>query len=152
MGTLLRGVSRGQTYAGYSDLEIEVCGDCGVLFALPQALVTWARDRGDAFWCPNGHRLTYAKTEAQKLAAQLERERARSGRLASERDQLQASLRAQKGAATRARNEKARLIARVANGVCPCCNRTFKQLAAHMARQHPQFIDETEVAADAETV
>lgn len=29
-------------------------------------------------------------------------------------------------------------------GVCPCCNRTFKQLAAHMKTKHP---DETKLKA-----
>lgn len=37
-----------------------------------------------------------------------------------------------KGVATRMRN-------RAAAGVCPCCNRTFSQLATHMKKQHPDF-------------
>jgi len=28
---------------------------------------------------------------------------------------------------------------RVANGVCPCCNRTFADLSAHMHGQHPEY-------------
>jgi hypothetical protein len=27
----------------------------------------------------------------------------------------------------------------VANGVCPCCNRTFQNLARHMAGKHPDY-------------
>jgi hypothetical protein len=27
----------------------------------------------------------------------------------------------------------------VANGVCVCCNRSFKNLAAHMQTKHPEF-------------
>lgn len=28
---------------------------------------------------------------------------------------------------------------RIANGVCPCCHRTFQNLARHMAGQHPAY-------------
>lgn len=37
-----------------------------------------------------------------------------------------------KGVATRLKN-------RAAHGVCPCCNRTFQQLARHMSAKHPDF-------------
>ena len=36
-----------------------------------------------------------------------------------------------------------RIKKRVANGVCPCCNRTFKDLAAHMSTQHPDYIEQS---------
>ena len=34
----------------------------------------------------------------------------------------------------------ARLKKRVTHGVCPCCSRTFKQLAAHMKLKHPEML------------
>lgn len=40
---------------------------------------------------------------------------------------------AQKAATTRLKN-------RVKMGICPCCHRTFKQLAAHMKKKHPGFV------------
>ena len=83
-------VTRGETFAGHTDLKVEVCGECGVLFALPAALVRWARDEGDNFFCPNGHCLTFKETRAEELEQRLAREKARSGRLAAERDQLTA--------------------------------------------------------------
>ncbi len=30
---------------------------------------------------------------------------------------------------------------RAANGVCPCCNRTFSDLARHMKAKHPDFAE-----------
>lgn len=33
-----------------------------------------------------------------------------------------------------------RLRKRASAGVCPCCNRTFSQLARHMQTKHPTFI------------
>ncbi len=41
-------------------------------------------------------------------------------------------LSAQKGVTTRIKN-------RIANGVCPCCKRTFQNLARHMKGQHPDY-------------
>src|SRR5262245_30328167 len=33
-----------------------------------------------------------------------------------------------------------RMKRRVSAGVCPCCNRTFRQLTAHMKSQHPLYV------------
>jgi hypothetical protein len=93
------------------------------------------------FWCPFGHQQHFVpgKTEAQKLQEELDAERRR--RQSAEqnveyysqmRKQAEHSARAYKGQATRLRN-------RAKAGVCPCCQRTFKQLAAHMANKHPEF-------------
>lgn len=46
-------------------------------------------------------------------------------------------LSAQRGVTTRIKN-------RVKHGVCPCCQRTFRQLAAHMKSKHPDFVSTTE--------
>lgn len=91
------------------------------------------------FYCPNGHSQVFTRTREQKLAAELEAEKRRRGwaetSLTHTRDQLEAterSLRGHKAAKTRIKN-------RIAAGVCPCCNRTFQNLARHMAGQHPQY-------------
>lgn len=110
---------------------IEVPCTCGVWFAIPQRMIDARREDGGTFYCPNGHKLSYGETA-------LDKERKGAGRLAAQLDQEQAarraterSLAAQKGATTR-------LKRRAVAGVCPCCNRTFKQLARHMASKHPE--------------
>lgn len=35
--------------------------------------------------------------------------------------------------------EAERLATRANHGVCPCCKRTFSQLARHMKTKHPDF-------------
>jgi hypothetical protein len=35
-----------------------------------------------------------------------------------------------------------KLKQRVANGVCPCCHRSFVNLHRHMAGQHPDYTKE----------
>jgi len=50
----------------------------------------------------------------------------------ADRDHKEAQRRAEKAAKTRIKN-------RIGNGVCPCCNRTFKDLASHMKCKHPEY-------------
>jgi hypothetical protein len=130
------------TYTG--QLDIVTCW-CGIPHAVPTELHDYQlRQHRDgktfSIYCPLGH--TYipsGQSRSAQLEEQLERERRRAGRLAAERDQVAASLRAQRGATTRARNQRDRDRQRIAAGVCPCCNRTFQNLARHMAGQHPEY-------------
>lgn len=137
MGTLNR-AARGDTYAGYNNLTVLACPECGVLYAIPEAMRAYAEHRGrfEHMWsCPNGHELGYGEDVADKL----KRETERASRLRAQLDQTEASLRAQRGAATRARNQRDKDRKRIAAGVCPCCNRTFQNLGRHMSKQHPKF-------------
>lgn len=128
-------------------LITETCCSCGVLFAMPEELQKERLADKRHFYCPNGHHMAYTgKTEAQKLREALEAERrarqsaeqnvaywADEAREAGERaDRERNRANGYKGHATR-------ITKRAKAGVCPCCNRTFKQLAAHMASQHPEF-------------
>ena len=128
------------TYTG--TLAIEECYKCHVVFAMPKDLQERARDRGETFYCPLGHGQVYSTTEVAKLKAKLAREqewRTRAEiRERAARDQADAatrSARAYKGQVTKIRK-------RVGNGVCPCCNRTFANVARHMTTQHPDFKDD----------
>lgn len=124
----------------HTTLSVIECAECGVLFAMPRALYNTAREYSAAapgkthlFYCPNGHSLRYdGRNREQELADQVRHERERAALMAAERDQAEASARAYKGAATRARR-------RAGAGVCPCCKRTFKALARHMASKHPGY-------------
>lgn len=129
--------ANGYIFTTYGSLETTTCGSCGIPFAIPTEMLNWSRAAPRRwFWCPAGHQLNFdGKSDAQKLKDardQLARERA-------SHEQTSASLKAQKAAATRARNERDRIKTRVTHGVCPCCNRTFKQLAAHMKNKHPGY-------------
>lgn len=126
-----------------SALTVVDCCECGILFGVPRDLDK--RNRNDSrrtFWCPSGHPQHYTgPSEAQRLRKQLERtererDEAKAARIAA-RDQARAAERsaaAYKGRVTRLKN-------RAAAGVCPCCQRTFQQLARHMSAMHPDFRD-----------
>lgn len=128
-GTSFVGTAKVQGFG----IEVHQCGTCGVVFAMDEHWVA-ARKKDHALWCcPNGHWFHFTgKSEEEKLREQLERERRWAGHLAAERDQAEASLRATKGVVTRMKK-------REAAGVCPCCKRTFQDVARHMSSKHPEY-------------
>jgi hypothetical protein len=134
-------VQVGNTIDGVGTLHVTDCPTCGVVYAIPDGLYRRGQRYKEnvAIYCPNGHTWHYlGKTHAEEL----DELRDQVARQRSLRDQAEASERAQRAAATRARNERDRLKVRAAAGVCPCCNRTFKQLARHMETKHPDYRQE----------
>jgi hypothetical protein len=119
------------------------CAACAIAFAVPARFEQERRRDHRQFFCPHGHSNYFAAQSAEeRLAKQVadlkatvthardEAEWERERRQATER-----SLAATRGVLTRTRR-------RVAAGVCPCCHRTFQQLARHMAGQHPEYTAE----------
>jgi hypothetical protein len=83
------------------------------------------------FYCPNGHGQHYlGKTDAQRRREAEQRA-----------DEAEAKAQAAATALKRFKSETAKREAlaarRAAAGVCPCCRRSFVQLARHMKSKHP---------------
>ena len=119
-------------------LVVMVCGKCQCVFAIPEDL--YGRARADSkvdWWCPNGHCRHFTDTLREKLARQTQATSRAESRAVFWNDQHGASERSK--AATR--GHLTRLRTRVAAGVCPCCNRTFKDLARHMTSKHPDYAE-----------
>lgn len=125
------------TYTG--TLTVCECANCHTDFGMTPRMNRDRRDDHKTFYCPAGHQNYYPQqSDEEKLRAQLARE---EGRVAAERvrrqnaeDRLAAVRRSRsavQGHLTRARK-------RAAAGVCPCCNRSFKQVRDHMRGQHPK--------------
>lgn len=115
---------------------------CGVVFAIGDLFRARRNSDGRNFYCPNGHTMSYGESDADRLRQQLANTQGKlsraEGTITHLRDQAGAaerSARAQRAANTRLRK-------RVANGVCPCCRRTFADLARHMSGQHPDYSNE----------
>lgn len=109
------------------------CGKCGIDFTVPDHWEQSRRNDHETFYCPNGHpRVFKGESEAEKLR----RERDRlAQQLAHKDDQIKSrdkSLVAAKGQITK-------LKKRASAGTCPCCNRTFSNMAQHMKTKHPEF-------------
>lgn len=109
---------------------------CGVAFALNDDFIHDRKRDRKSWFCPNGHSQWFpgetASDKAQRLAGQLDMERTRRQQAEKSADY---ATRARKAVSTRLRKVKQR----VGHGVCPCCNRTFKQLQAHMETKHPGY-------------
>lgn len=123
-----------QTYIGA--LVVQSCCSCGVRFGIEQTHNTELLRTKEAFYCTNGHRQYYQGESDADKASRLARELASArDREATLRQENQTRWRLQRAAEGKTRAIKRR----VAAGVCPCCTRTFQNLAAHMANKHPGF-------------
>lgn len=119
------------------------CHRCKTLMWIPEPLNTAALASPGviSFHCAYGHGQVYAKgeTEEDKLRRELQRSQQRlaekDDEIRAQRDSREATerqLAAQKGVVTRIKN-------RVGHGVCPCCTRSFNDVARHMKSKHPDY-------------
>ena len=110
---------------------------CGVPFAMNDDMVQSRESNHKTWYCPNcGCRRHFAKLSREE---QLERQLHYARELSESRAQQLKTADYQRRAA------KANLTKykkRVGKGVCPCCNRTFQNLARHMASQHPDQVEQ----------
>lgn len=126
------------TYTG--SLTTVTCW-CGIRSAIPSELYLAAQGPNHTTtYCPLGHAGVYSDNDfdrAKKALAQTKENLAwyESALETTQRElgATERSLSAQKGVTTRLKN-------RIAAGACPCCHRTFQNVARHMAGQHPDFI------------
>lgn len=112
------------------------CWVCGVPFGLSQAFKDSIQNHDGAFYCPRGCKLGFGKSRLTVLAEE---------KAASER-RLQAELNSANHARLVAEKErdsavraKRKVERRIAHGVCPCCNKTFSDIANHMLTEHKDF-------------
>ena len=115
-------------------LEVTSCARCGVEFGLTADYIARRRKDGNGFHCPNGHSLTFGKSEADKLREQLRQTQAQVTHQIDQRVAAQREVRQLKDAAKQQRR-------RTAAGVCPCCKRSFAQLRRHIAAKHPEQLE-----------
>lgn len=125
------------TYSG--QLTVVACW-CGMRHAIPAELDDFQdrqHDNGErqtSIYCPLGHtHIRAGKGEAERLRERLARTEQANR---ASRDLLAAEERSH--AATR--GHLTRVKKRAAHGVCPCCNRTFQNVARHMESRHPDYI------------
>lgn len=118
-----------------------VCGECGLHFGIDETYLARLKDKHETFYCPKGHSRWYppGSSDLEKLQKELE---AKERSLQHEREKFDRERRIRehyRRSAQTYRGHLTRVRKRVGNGVCPCCGRTFKQLAAHMKSQHPAY-------------
>ena len=102
---------------------------CGIHLAVPENLYRVAHDEGKSIYCPLGHLFGWSETYKTKFEREQKRVKATKDLLAQE----ERSHAATRGQITKLKN-------RVHAGVCPCCNRTFQNVARHMKTKHPDYV------------
>jgi Zn-finger protein len=129
-------------------VSVGPCWKCKEPIWLAEDTHAVLRRSAATFYCPNGHNchFPHGPTEAEKLEKELAKERQQrqraEQRVAEWADEARAARDQAKAERNRANGYKGhatRLSKRAKAGVCPCCNRTFQQLARHMATRHPTF-------------
>lgn len=128
-----------------TDLNVRVCPSCSGVYAITNAYFNEAKRIGGfkkPWTCPYcKEERGFGEGENDKLKKQIEElasnaEYFRKGRDAAlqEADHFRKSRDGMKGALCKERK-------RIVNGACPCCNRTFANLASHMKSKHPTHAD-----------
>ena len=122
------------------------CASCGFHFFVPQAMREAWKKNATTFYCPIGHSNWYGESKADKwrreASAAKQREETIRKQCADALEAKAAALRkAQEAESMRATLDAQikRSRKRAAAGVCPCCHRTVKQMAAHMKTKHPDY-------------
>lgn len=110
------------------------CGTCGVWHAIPTAMYDMCVEEGGFWHCPNGHSRGYREGRNERDAVRRERDR-----LKQRTAQLEDDLKSARDSWNTAERELQRHKKRAKAGTCPCCKRTFQNMAAHMRTKHPDF-------------
>lgn len=121
------------------------CCTCRTDIWLPESLYDAAgRSEAISFWCPYGHQQHFrqGETDEQKLQREVNILRQREARLEEEKRQLETDLATEHTAKVKAVASLKRHKIRAAAGTCPCCKRTFNDMARHMKSKHPQFVEQ----------
>ncbi len=129
-------------------LKILECGVCHIKHAIPQDLHQRALTSGKNWHCPNGHVIGYntsendrLKKEVETLKSSLEHVKENNEWYSKRVGSLHTELTKQKHSNRALKAAKTKILNRVKNGVCPCCNRTFKNLQDHFKTQHPELLE-----------
>lgn len=120
------------------------CGECGGTYAINERYRELQQEQGGTWNCPyckcgwgysDNNDNSRLKKEKAKLEKRLQMEKNRREAAENESKHHKNVARSEKAAKTRIKN-------RIKNGVCPCCNRTFQNLASHMQNKHPDYVKE----------
>lgn len=116
-----------------------VCCSCFTHFAMDISLNSLRLHDGNPFYCPNGHKQWYSESEVDKLKKANQRLKSDNAWYSNRAKRLQENLEETKRSRAAIKGQLTKTRKRIVNGVCPCCNRTFGNLAAHITTNHPDF-------------
>lgn len=125
-------------------LETKTCPVCGIVYAAPSTLFQEIRSdekmSARGWWCPNGHNLCFKEKELDALRRERDRLKQDAARLEDEARTTRMKLAAAVTARDKAEALTRKVKKRAEAALCPCCNRSFSQLARHMKSKHPDVL------------
>ena len=133
----------GVKYGTYVSMELVICYKCAIPFCIPESRIRNLKESRDEFYCPNGHAQAYIKSTADILKEKLEKAEQEKLTLQQNSSYWKNEFDFQVKQKEKVQRKLKRTEKRIANGVCPCCNRTFEDLTKHMKSKHPEFIETT---------
>ena len=120
----------GDTVSILTTMEFLTCSVCGIRFAAPGFWLSKRRDDHEIFYCPSGHSQYFpAKSQAEIAISDRNKVQAKLNEALHAQVVLEKKLNEEKA-------KLARLETRISHGICPCCNRSFKDLERHMKLKH----------------
>jgi hypothetical protein len=123
-------------------LHTIICCSCHIRFAVPQSY--WQACQDDSrfwFYCPNGHRQHFTTNDFDEIRRERDRLKQENARLNAVADDWMNTATSAQRQVSAAKGQITKLKKRAQAGVCPCCNRTFSDLARHMQSKHKGFGD-----------
>lgn len=132
------------TYTETLKLDTTTCCVCGITFGLPEEFLRHLRnEKNEGFFCPNGHNLQFRKSELQQ---EIDRLKNKNNEAEWARMSLHNQLTEKQKEISKLRANIKRRNKRTIAGVCPCCNRTVKELADHIKSKHPEMLEKINIA------
>lgn len=116
------------------------CSTCACVYYFPEKWCKNASEKKTGWQCPNGHGQIFTDSELDKMRRERDRLKQDAARLEEEKQQAWATATALRERADKAEKATKRLKKRTSAGTCPCCSRTFSNMAEHMKHQHPEFV------------
>ena len=114
------------------------CSECHMDFGVTPEFDEAKRNSHKTFYCPSGHRLFFpGRSDKEELQNELNFQKSRNAHLSEQNDHYKRSSASYKGKLNRTKK-------RISNGVCPCCNRHFKNVERHITTQHPNYRDKSD--------
>ncbi len=144
-----RVIPKNRTVYFEHQIQIITCASCSIDYGIGGDFQLRRREDHGTFYCPNGHENWYPQDNTEQRAIK-ERDAARELAQRESRRRAMAEQEARTAEYQRraAKGQLTKLRKRIANGVCPCCNRSFQNVLAHMANQHPDFAVPSEALED----
>lgn len=127
---------RGITISSTIKLITEECCNCHVIFAIPDYMREKLIEKGNTFYCPNGHGQSYGEGEIGELRKKLNNARSRMEQAEADAERARKQRDEALKEAANQKRQRTRIANRVKNGVCPDCHRSFKNLKEHQMSCH----------------